>query len=379
MALGTVEQLRNITEQSLRPLIVLPEVLTGDIVGSAWAWERYFTNKGKTPTVALADPFDQLKKYAFLESPKAIVSSIKGARDFVLIFNTERNSISDVRTERNENEIRIYLTPEKSAIDPRDFSFIPAQSRYDLMLMIGCQEKEAVGSLYSENADLFFELPIINIDTHSDNDQFGQVNFVDVVSSGVSESTALLLEELNEECDVSMAQSLLTGIVSATDSFQLRNTSPRALQVSSRLMEAGADHQVIIRYLYKTTSLNILKLWGRVMTKLQFDEKTGLVWVLVSQKDFADTETAYTDLGEILDRVKSQYGAGKIFIALFEKPDATIEGIIRTDMDEFLKKFHGLLGGKVVGSHVEFASAHTSLVAAQDAILSQLLGSRNTK
>ncbi len=73
----------------------------------------------------------------------------------MLAFNTKFNKITNVKTERVEDELRIFITPEKGSIDPRDFSFIPAKFKYDLVISVGCADKESIGKVYEENPDIF--------------------------------------------------------------------------------------------------------------------------------------------------------------------------------------------------------------------------------
>jgi len=218
--------------------------------------------------------------------PETILSSIAGARDFVLAFNTSRNKILGVRTEKTEDEIRIYLTPENGSIDPRDFSFIPAKFKFDLAIVIGAPDKESLGKIYEDNPDIFYEIPIINIDNHPENELFGQINLVDITASSTAEIVAETLEISDAKLFTeAVSESLLTGIISATDSFQKRNTTPKALKLASHLMDKGADQQKIVRSLYKTQPLHLLKLWGRVMAQVKWNEELKLIWAFVSIED----------------------------------------------------------------------------------------------
>lgn len=330
MALQPIDTLREILHKTQKPLLVLPQHPSGDVISAAWAFALYLEAKGITPTVAVSDPFNKRSRFSFLRAPKNIISSLSGSKNFVLIFDTTRNSISNVRTERLENELRITLTPEKGSIDPRDFSFMPAELKYDLAIVLGCVEKETAGALYEENADIFYEIPIVNIDCQSQNEGFGQINLIDLTASSVSELCAATLLAIDEaEVIDDIAQCFLAGIISATDSFQLKNTTPNALYLSAKLIERGANQQQIIQYLYKTQPLGIIKLLGRIMAKLQWDERIGLVWAQVTIEDFVQSRTNPNDLSIILEKIKANYASGKIFLLLYEKQSGSTVGIVR--------------------------------------------------
>lgn len=330
MALQPIETLKEVLHKAHKPLILLPENPSADVVASAWGLSAYLGNRDVSATVAVSDPHNKRARLGFLPEPKEVLSTLVGSKNFVLVFDTTRNPISNVETNREEGELRITLTPEKGSIDPRDFSFIPAQLEYDLLIVLGCAEKESTGKLYEEGADIFYEVPVVNIDCQSGNDGFGQINLVDMTASSVSEIVATTLLAIDEKnVDEVTAQCLLAGIIVATDSFQQKNTTPNALYLSAQLIERGAKQQEIVTHLYKTQPLGLIKLWGRIMAKLQWDEALGLVWARVTLEDFVQSRMHPNDLPTVIEKIKSNYASGKIFILLYEQKSGSTVGIVR--------------------------------------------------
>lgn len=373
MALEPIDTLKDALKKTKKPLIVLPEHPNGDSIAAAWAFSLYLDEKGNTPTVAVSDPYGRKARFGFLPSPNKITASLAGAKNFVLVFDTENNPISNVRTERRDNELRITLTPEKGSIDPRDFSFIPAQLKYDLIIVLGCAGKESMGKIYEENADIFYEIPVVNIDCQSANDGFGQINIVDLTASSVSEllaTTLIAIEDASVKNDV--AQCLLTGIISATDSFQHKNTTPNALHLSAQLIERGARQQEIVNHLYRTQPLGLIKLWGRIMAKLQWDEVLGLVWAQVTIEDFVQSRMHPNDLPTILEKIKANYASGKIFLLLYEQKSGTTVGIVKSSHPEVLKKRLASFGYVSRGEYGEIRFDGVGREAAEEKILSLL-------
>lgn len=344
MSLSPQEQFKNFLEKSKEVLILIPENPSGDAVGSAWALYFFLEKKGLLPTIAFSNSLSE--KYSFLPKPEKIFTEISGARDFVLSFDTARNKINGIRTEERDNRFNIYLTPEKGSVDPRDFSFILAKFRYDLIIVLDCSDLTRLGKIYEQNPDLFFEVPIVNIDHKSDNENFGQINLTDVTASSCSEILSNVLESSDYGViDKTIADCLLTGIITATDSFQKKNTTPKALLTAATLMDKGADQQEIIRWLYKTQPLHILKLWGRAMAKLKWDEKAQLVWTELSVEDFVQSRANLSDVAQILEKLQDNYSEGKIFMLLYnDTPTSTVVKIKTTD-PEILEKIQKHLDG----------------------------------
>jgi len=346
MSLTPQEQFKKFLEDSKNVLILIPENPSADAVGSAWALYFFLENKKLVPTIAFSNNLSQ--KYNFLPRPQKILSEISGARDFVLSFDISRNKITGLKSEEKDGKFIIYLTPEKGAIDPRDFSFILAKFKYDLVIVIDSPDLEKLGKIYANNTDLFFEVPVVNVDRRSDNDNFGQINLIDVTASSCSEILTRTLEELAPELiDKAVATCLLSGIIGATDSFQKKNTTPRSLATAAMLMDKGADQQEIIRWLYKTHPLHILKLWGRAMAKLNWNPDSQLVWSEISLEDFIQSRSNSADLAIILEKLQESYSDGKIFMTLYNDTPTSSMALVKTADIEIAKKIYLAFGGEI--------------------------------
>jgi nanoRNase/pAp phosphatase (c-di-AMP/oligoRNAs hydrolase) len=346
MSLDTQQQFKSFLEKSKDILILIPENPGGDEIGSAWGFYFFLKNSGFAVTLGFSGELP--KKFSFLPKPPEIVTEISGARDFVLSFDTTRNKIINFRTEEKENKYNLYITPEKGAIDPRDFSFILAKFKYDLLVVFGCSDLEKLGRVYEANPDLFFEVPIINIDHQSSNENFGQINLVDVKASSCSEILSFLLEKsetgiINEE----VASCLLTGLISATKNFQDSSTTPKTLLSAASLMEKGASQQEIVRWLYKTQSFNTLKLWGRVMAKLKLEASSQLIWSELAVEDFVYSRTRPEDLELILEKLKENYSEGKVFMCIFNDTPASTVALIKSTSLELLKNVQKFFPGEI--------------------------------
>ena len=346
MTLEPQQQFKNFLEKSEEVLILIPENPSGDAVGSAWALYFFLEKSGRNPTIAISNQLPS--KYSFLPKPQRILTELSGARDFILQFDTTFNKIAGVRWEEKDNKLDLHITPEKGTIDPRDFSFILAKFKYDLIVVLDSPDLLKLGKLYEKNPDLFFEVPVVNIDHRSDNENYGQINLVDVTASSCSEILSQALESISATyIDKQIADCLLTGIISATDSFQQKNTTPKALLAAAALMDKGADQQEIIRWLYKTQPLHILKLWGRAMAKLKWDEKSQLVWTDLSVEDFVQSRAGQNDVVSILEKLQENYSDGRIFLLLYNDTPTSTVAKLKTSSPEFLQKIHQHLDGAI--------------------------------
>ncbi len=367
MSLTKEAQFLELLKPAEHPLILLPPYPSHDAIASGIALSLFALALGKKPTLAAERIDERREDLGFLVWPETVLTAISGARDFVLSFNTEHNNILDVRTERLDKELRIHLTPTHGTIDPRDFSFILAKYKFDIVLTVDAPDKESLGKLYEENPDIFYEIPIINIDRHSNNEQYGQLNLVDVTASSASEIVAHFIEAIGTEfIDTAVAEALLAGIMSATDSFQKKNTSPKTLQLASALMGHGADQQKIVKNLYKTQPLHILKLWGRIMGNIRTNDALHLMWAPVTLEDLVESRSKSEDLPVVLDKIRNNYAGATVFALFFKESATSMRILIKTQQEDRLEHILSVFSeSHLVGDMLEGTLPATDFATAE--------------
>ncbi len=351
MPKSEIEQFEKFVNDSKHILILLPENPQGDYFCSAVAIAHFCDLKSIKTTIAFNDPYEHISLFEFLPKPNTteITHSIAGSRDLIISFKTKYNKILDIKTQQTEEEFNIYVTPERGMIDSRDFSFLPGKFPYDIIITIGAPDKESMGKLYNEIPDIFYELPIINIDNKSSNEQFGQVNIINPMASSTSEIVSDVFNKLNNtKITQTPANCLLAGIVSETNSFQNQKTTPKAMTLASDLIKNGADQQFIIRNLYRSLPFSLLKLWGRAMknfTTSKYNEKTVISFL--TYNDIVQTGAKKYHIYDILDKMKENYPSGRIFILLYENAKNDFIALVNTErsnmkIDNNIKEFSKL-------------------------------------
>lgn len=373
MQLEIAEQLKRIFGSSKEVLIVTGKNPDIDMLSAARALYFFLEKKGVNAEIAFSDENKTEERISFLPRPEKVSDSISGTCDFVLSFKTKHNKIIDVKSEYLEDEVRVYVTPEHGSLDPRDFSFIPARYKFDLIVILGARDKEGIGKVFEENPDIFYEVPIVNIDYHPGNENFGHINAVMLTASSISEIILELFETVDKTLvDETIANLLLTGIIGATDSFQKKNTTPKSMQAAANLMDFGADQQNIVRFLYKTQPLHTLKLWGRVMARLNWDEETKLAWSLVSIEDFVQSRSSQQDVPLILEKIKENYAAGKIFAILYNEKTDNVIAMIKCAQAELSQKIAQELRGELKQDTIVIRMEGKNILDAEKEIIEKI-------
>ena len=371
MPLSPHDQIKNQIAKSENILILARYKTSDDSVAASWGLFHFLKSMEKNPTVL--ENKSAVEKLGFLAIPKKMEKEIVGARDFVLAFNTKYNKIMNFRAEKKDETFEIYVTPEKDTIDPRDFSFMPAKFKYDLVIVLGCQGLDQLGPLKDKNSDLFFEVPIVNIDNSNTNENFGQINLVDLTASSVSEISSELSRKLAENLiDGKSAECFLAGIIAATSNFQSNRTTPQTFLTASWLIERGANQQKIIRHLLKTQSFPFMKLWGRVMARLNWNEKLKMAWSLVSIEDFVQSRTTHEDLPLILDKIKENFSSGNIFSIVYSESLKKNVALVASSDYKIIEQLQKNLGGEMTNGYLAITFKNKDILESEKELLEKI-------
>ncbi len=330
------KQVVELLKRSNKILILPSSPPDGDSVGSAIALYMVLKKLGKQAIIVCNDSIPELLQ--FLPKIKAIENKILSGSDFIISIDSKNVEIADIKTVRENGKVNFVITPKNGRISESDIHFTEGEIDYDLIITVDTAELKQLRDFYEQNVEIFHQVPVINIDHHISNAHFGKINYVDIMASSTTELLLPLFETMAKEenielIDEDIATLLLTGIITDTGSFQNANTTPKAFARAAQLIAYGARQQEIIQHIYKTKQLSQLKLWGRVLSKIQVDEKFRLVWSVVSSQDFLDTGSTEDQTGDIIDELMTNAPGAEIVLLIKEKKDGIISISVRTTSD----------------------------------------------
>ena len=137
--------------------------------------------------------------------------------------------------------------------------------------------------------------------------------------------TALLASRLGVPLTTgggALATALMSGIVMDTATFAHPNATPRTLAVAAALVEAGAPLSDISRRLYRTKPDAQLRLFGRVLDRLDHADDGRVIWSTLLDADLAATGTAPAHSEGIIDLL-AQAERAEVAILFKEQGSAT--------------------------------------------------------
>lgn len=243
---------------------------------------------------------------------------------------------------------------------------------YDLLVIVDCGSLDRVGSVRERHAALFAALPTVVIDHHASNGAAGAEDWVDPDAAATCEMVALLAVILGVPLahgEGALATALMAGIVMDTATFAHSNATPRTLAVAAALVGAGAPLSEISRLLYRSKPDAQLRLFGRVLARLETSHDGLVIHSTLTAADVVESGALSAHSEGIIDLL-SQSEAAEVAILFKEAGPAVTRISVRTrpgGVDATV--LTGLFGG---GGHARAAGASVPVAAAEARV--QVLG-----
>ena len=257
---------------------------------------------------------------------------------------------------------------------PPLYDFLPAVGRartdpdpsidYDLLVVSDCGTLDRVGSVADRHRELFDRLPRVVIDHHASNEAAGPADWIEPHAAATCEMTAILAARLGAPLDLgdgALAAELMTGIVMDTATFAHPNATPRTLAVSAALVEAGATLSEISRRLYRTKPDPQLRLFGRVLDRLEVSASRQVIHSTLLDADLVATGSIPAYSEGIIDLL-AQSDDAEVAILFKEAAEGTRLSVRTKPGGVDATVLTGLFGG---GGHARASGATIAMPVAQ--------------
>lgn len=244
---------------------------------------------------------------------------------------------------------------------PRNFLYLPGMadveianiakinlSEFDLYISLDAADKIMITK--SEFPKIPERTKVINIDHHITNPNFGDINFIENVSS-TAEVVYDIFKEWKVTIDKQMAKLIFLGIFADTGCFQYPLTSAKTFSIASALMKKGADLNETVFTQFRSYNFKTLKYWGKVLENMQLDESKKFVWSVISASEIRDLEIEPEDI----DGASSLFAPvtlGTEFGIIIDENEGFVKGSLRSRASFDVSKLAAELGG---GGHKQAA------------------------
>jgi phosphoesterase RecJ-like protein len=240
-----------------------------------------------------------------------------------------------------------------------------ASGSIDLVISLDCSDRGRMGNIYE---DRFASVPLLNVDHHITNTQFGTLNWVDPWCVATSQMVLYLAQALGWQVTEPAAVCLLTGLVTDTRSFRTSNVDSAALRVALQLMEAGASLSQVARRSLDQRPLARVRLFADAVSSLHLED--GILWTRVTRamrQRWAVPDNGTSGLSNSLAGVRE----AQVVVVFTERDNGTIDVGFRAAPGYDVSRVAASLGG---GGH-PLASGCTlsgDLEQVQDQVLDQV-------
>lgn len=223
--------------------------------------------------------------------------------------------------------------------------FLISSKKFDVIVFCDCSDlkQASLGDLAEK---IFGNKPfVVNIDHHATNEKYGNLNIVNEAAASATEVVMDIFKTGNIKITRDMAICLLTGILADTGNFLNPSGTAESMLHGAELLKYGFSFNRVYEYLNKNKSIDVLKFWGKILSRLIYNQELDMVIALIKKEDieeFGLDDEACAGLSNFLN---SLCEAGSIMV-LRETEDLRIKGSLRTSREDVdVSKFCSLLGG----------------------------------
>ncbi len=228
---SAASQIRDLVSQARKVLVTTHASAGLDGVAASLALAQSLRSFGKEVILAAPSPLNDTQRA--LPGSDQFKAGL-GPRSLIVSIDYEPGSIQKVSYGTTGNKFNLVVTPGKGKqINADEVDFAYSGGDYNLVIVLDTADPGLLGDIYETEGQAWANLPVINIDRHPANTQFGQVNAIDPEAKSVSEIVARLLLAAKLPFSKETADLLLRGIREATKDFD--DAGPGSFEVAAQI------------------------------------------------------------------------------------------------------------------------------------------------
>ncbi len=184
----------------------------------------------------------------FLQPEKTFESNADSLRDFIISISKEK--AGRLRVNPDGDFVKVYITPYRSKITPADLTFEDGDFNVELIIALGVNSQDDLDQAIAAHGKIFHDAVTATINLNPVQDELGTISWQGNGETCYAQLTTDLIKAISNDAvpallDSSIATTLLTGVVAATDQFRNSATTAEVMSLASYLMDCGANQQLI--------------------------------------------------------------------------------------------------------------------------------------
>jgi len=174
--------------------------------------------------------------------------------------------------------------------------------KFDCVIATDCASYERLGKVCDFIKD---RKVLINIDHHTSNPRYGDVNWVSPREPSTGELIYRLMKVARWPITKPIADLLFTAISTDTGSFQYPNTRPGSFHAGAELVTRGANLAKICDEVYQSYPLSRARLLKHVYSKFRLTDNDRIAWFWLKKEDFKRTGAESDDTEGLIDHIRA--------------------------------------------------------------------------
>ena len=210
--------------------------------------------------------FEYLFNYSMLEK-KDIINLF--LREYKLSVKKQAGEVDHVRYIDDNKFFNFFISMKKGVLDLSSIKLDKAAFEYDLIITLDVEDLNFLGDIYNTYKSDFEEfIKIINIDSHSTNLKFGDINIVSTEYATTSEIIFDLMSKFNSISSQKEYQLVLMSILSNTENLSIPNIPIKTFENLSVLQSKGGNLKKSILEISSPTSIEDFKIKANILKNI---------------------------------------------------------------------------------------------------------------
>ncbi len=293
-----INSLKNLIQQTKKPLITTHKSPDGDAIGSSVAWYNYLQTLGQTPLLILPD------------APPAFLLPFLSGVQF-MVYESEVTAI-------------LALTDDYDACYCLDFNH-PSRVGKDME------------SIFEK-----IKAPKIMLDHHQDPSDFCAITISEPTLCSTAQLVFEVIENLGDldKIDVEIGRGIYLGIVTDTGSFRFPSVDVNTHRIAGHLINLGLKHFEIHEAVYDVNTVGRLQLRGyAIAEKMVFHPTLPIGWISLTKEELERFNYEKGDTEGLVNVLLSIEGI-QVGIFLSEQKDG-VKMSFRSKGNYFVNQFAG--------------------------------------
>lgn len=191
---------------------------------------------------------------------------------------------------------------------------VPSLNKYDLAIALDCGD---IKRLDDPNGTFEKSEIRVNIDHHTSNGMFADLNFVNPVSPACAQIITAMFKYFKFEITQDIATCLITGIITDTGGFKYEGVTSETFEIASEFLDKGVKISKIYKEALNNIPKEVFEARKLASNRLEFLEDGKISYTYMTKDDMAKLHIDQNDLNGIVENGRDIQGV-EISIFLYE-------------------------------------------------------------